>query len=218
MQKFYQPIFTCLFFALVIIASCITFRDKSNFDNYTFDGEMYAQDIDLFDGFKIYKAPNKIHDKKQLLLLFNKDSLKYIITNNLWYSIRYKYALIEDSLHTLYKDKFKRMERGGGYTVTDSIIVCKNIIIKKKSLAGNRIMHWNNNNIDVYVKNNAVMVHYNFTNKSNQRNYTIPNAKAIIQLFQQAKLVVNDSIAFIVKDTTTLTKETEKQFFRKAFF
>jgi hypothetical protein len=215
MQAIRNQLGVILFFTIVLIASCITFNNRSDFKNYNYDNEMFAEDISLFDGLKIYAAPKNINRQNELLLFFKKDTLKYIISNDWSHRIRYRYKLVEDSIHTLDVEKIKRFDRGGSYEILDSIVACKNIIIKKNVVLSSRRSTWNNTAIDVYVKKENTILKYNLKEISNKIETATISTKSIIQLFQQNKMIVSDSIQFVLKENIQLTTEIEQQFFRK---
>ncbi len=215
MQKIRNQLGIVLFFSIVFIASCITFNNRSDFKNYNYDNEMFAEDISLFDGLTIYAAPKKTFKQKELLLFFKKDSLKYIISNDRLHRIRYRYNLVEDSIHTLDIDRVKRFERGGSYEILDSIVACKNIIIKKNIVLSSNRSSWNNTFIEVYVKKDNAISTYSLKQPVNKMESASPHTKSIIQLFQQNKFIVNDSFQFIIKTSIPLNPEMDKQFFIK---
>jgi hypothetical protein len=122
MQTIRNQLGVILFFTIVFIASCITFNNRSDFRSYNYDTEMYAEDISFFDGIKIYASAPKINRQKELLLFFKKDSLKYLISNDWWHRIRYRYKLLEDSIHTLDIERRRWADRGGSYEIVDILL------------------------------------------------------------------------------------------------
>jgi hypothetical protein len=132
MQKFYKPIFICLFFVIIIIASCITFNNQKNIDKYDYNRELLVKNVNFWGTPTLEEADGKNNKKNELLALFKNKKLQYIVSNDNNHYYRYKYQKINDTSNLLVSqpNKLPLFSRSD-FSQTDSILFTPTLCIQK---------------------------------------------------------------------------------------
>ncbi len=203
-KNFYLPI---IFFTCITIVSCFTF-DSRNFKNYTYNAEMYAENIDFFGNATIFASSKVKNNKNDLLLLFNNNKLVSVISNDLRHNIKYTVAKNnnEETILTRETEAMKFTRMGSG--TSDSIYFNGNLAIHKSGFFTNRTIRNNDysRNIKVYeVEGNLVKI-YNYKNKIEETKFSCKN------IFDLFKINNKDSSFIYVERNLSYKKE---EFFRK---
>jgi Holliday junction resolvasome RuvABC endonuclease subunit len=69
--------------------------------------------------------------------------------------------------------------------------------------------------INVFIKKENIISQYSLKEATNKIESISIATKSIIQLFQQNKVILSDSIQFVLKENTQLNAAIEQQFFKK---
>jgi hypothetical protein len=209
-------------FAVLIagIASCITFNNSKNIDNYDYTHQLLVQEINFFGPLTVYEASGLPNKKKSLLLLLKNNQLQYLSSNDYSHWYRYRYTKLAENTHLLVSQKNKEplFSRYDDRT-RDSIFFSPEICIRKRgNFSDARTSVVPRSLFSVYILDKDSLHQYFFDTRGNENTFQYTQSLQIISfasyLLQQYKNS-NNPLQFV---KTFFADEFYKEtFFRKEF-